>query len=102
MNRMNGLILSELFSEQIRRNTISFYVTDRWRFPIMKRNDFNGRKTEILKMLNNEFIERKSILIKELEMTKQADIYLKNLAYEEREIGFITEAIKKYFEGDKI
>ena len=60
-------------------------------------NAFNERKTEIEKMLKNEFISRKDKLIKILEDKRNAEQYLKNLENEERKYLETLKAIEKYW-----
>ena len=55
------------------------------------------RKTEIKRMINNEFSERKSRLIKELEDKKDPSMYIENLEREEYNFNIVIKAVDKYF-----
>lgn len=65
----------------------------------MKFNIKSDRRTEIKRMIDNEFSERKSFLIKELELSKDADNYLKCLkSLEEKYIKIKCEVDSFFWE----
>ncbi len=55
------------------------------------------RKTEIIKMINNESADRKRIFVSDLETTKLPEKYLKRLSEEERNYTRVITELNIYF-----